>query len=267
VASAYLHGYRSEERDRLHRQAEVLAGKVHEGLPFASSRRLVELGCGVGAQSEILLRSFPALRLVGVDVSPGQVEAAARRLSDGYPGRAEFVCADARHTGLGMRAFDGAFVCWMLEHVSEPLAVLAEARRLLEDGAPIACCEVLNATLFVEPHCPALLAYWAAYNEHQAAIGGDPHVGAKLGNLLLAAGFREVRTEARTYHLDARAPEARRDMLAYFADLLLSAAPGLVESGRVTAAGIDGAMAELGGVARAPDGVFFYSFVRAVARA
>ncbi|MCL2447553.1 MAG: class I SAM-dependent methyltransferase, partial [Polyangiaceae bacterium] len=124
MSSTYLHGYRFEECDRLRRQAEFLASKVHEALPFASCRRLLELGCGVGAQSEILLRDFPSLHLVGVDVSPAQVEAASRRVGALYPGRTDFLCADARRTGLGGRSFDGAFLCWVLEHVSDPLAVL-----------------------------------------------------------------------------------------------------------------------------------------------
>jgi hypothetical protein len=174
---------------------------------------------------------------------------------------------DARRMDFGRGAFDGAFLCWVLEHVSDPDSVLAEVHRVLADGAPLVCCEVLNATLCVHPSSPHLAAYWSAYNAHQAAIGGDPYVGAKLGNLLTAAGFRSVTTEAKTYFLDGRDAEGRSDMFAYFADLLSSAAPGLIEAGRVAPHLIDAVRDELGAAGRAPDGVFFYSFVRAVARA
>jgi ubiquinone/menaquinone biosynthesis C-methylase UbiE len=267
VANAYLHGYRPEERDRLGRQAAFLAAKVHDGVPFAGCRRLLEVGCGVGAQSEILLRSFPDASLVGIDVSPDQVEAASRRLATAFGARAECRCMDARQMAFEASSFDGAFLCWILEHVADPECVLAEIRRVLAPGAPIVCCEVLNATLFIHPPSPNLGTYWAAYNEHQTAIGGDPYVGGKLGNLLLAAGFRDVTTRVQSYFLDARDPEARSDMIAYFDDLLLSAASGLIEANRIAPATVDAMRRELAAAGVAPDGVFFYSFVRAWALA
>jgi ubiquinone/menaquinone biosynthesis C-methylase UbiE len=267
VSAAYLHGYRPEERERLRRQAAFLAGKVHDGLPFASCRKLLEVGCGVGAQSELLLQSFPQVKLVGIDVNAAQVDTAAHRLGPAFGARAEFRCMDARRMAFEDRTFDGAFLCWVLEHVAEPEHVLAEVRRVLRPGAPIVCTEVLNATLFVHPPSPHLAAYWAAYNAHQAAIGGDPYVGAKLGNLLSSSGFREVATHAPPYFLDRRDPGARANMFAYFEDLLLSAAPGLVESGRVTPAIVEAMREELALAGRASDGVFFYVIVRAFARA
>jgi ubiquinone/menaquinone biosynthesis C-methylase UbiE len=267
VTDAYLHGYRPEERERLRRQAAFLAGKVHEGLPFAACQRLLEVGCGVGAQSEILLRAFPSVALVGIDVNAAQVETAARRLEHGFGARAEMRCMDARRMEFEGGTFDGAFLCWVLEHVADPGRVLAEVRRVLREGAPIVCSEVLNATLFVHPPTPHLARYWTAYNEHQLALGGDPYVGAKLGNLLGAAGFREVTTQVQSYFLDGRDPGGRADMVAYFAELLLSAAPGLVESGRVAPGVAEAMREELAAAGRAPDGVFFYSFVRAMARA
>jgi hypothetical protein len=173
---------------------------------------------------------------------------------------------DARRLELEARTFDGAFLCWVLEHLAEPERVLAEVRRVLQPGAPIVCTEVLNATLFVHPPSPHLAAYWAAYNAHQAALDGDPYVGAKLGNLLSTAGFGEIATQALPYFLDRRQPGARADMCAYFEDLLLSAAPGLVESGRVTPAIVEAMRQELVAAGSAEDGVFFYVIVRAFAR-
>jgi SAM-dependent methyltransferase len=221
----------------------------------------------VGAQSEILLRRFPSLALVGVDVNPEQVGAAARRVGPLFGNRAAFVEADAARLPFDEGTFDGAFLCWVLEHVADRRGVLAEVRRVVRPGSPVVCAEVHNATLFVHPPRPALVAYWAAFNAHQVALGGDPYVGAKLGNLLSTAGFRDVATEVRTYLLDDRAPEVRSDMFAYFADLLLSAAPGLIEAGRVAPSEAAALRAELASAATAPEAVFYYSFVRAVARA
>src|SRR5689334_2457852 len=63
----YLHGYTAGEEDRLRFQAAFLADAVHDRLPFRRCRALLEVGCGVGAQTEILLRHFPLLHVTGVD--------------------------------------------------------------------------------------------------------------------------------------------------------------------------------------------------------
>ena len=65
-APGYLHGFTPAERERLYRQARFLEFKVHDGLPYRRARQLIEVGCGVGAQTEILLRHFPELHVTGV---------------------------------------------------------------------------------------------------------------------------------------------------------------------------------------------------------
>ena len=145
--------------------------------------------------------------------------------------------------------------------------MLSEVRRVLAPGAPIVCNEVLNATFFIDPYSPNTLRYWLAFNDHQLSLGGDPFVGAKLGNLLQSVGYRDVSTEVRSFHLDNRAPGERAEFLAYWTELLLSGAPALLAAGKTTQEVVDGMTRELDVVARDPDAVFFYSFIQARARA
>jgi hypothetical protein len=106
-----------------------------------------------------------------------------------------------------------------------------------------------------------------AFNDHQMSLGGDPFVGAKLGNLLQSVGFRDIVTEVKTYFLDNRAPAERADMIAYWSELLLSGAPALLAAGKVSEEVVHGMTRELQRVARDPNAVFFYSFIQARARA
>src|SRR5438067_5321074 len=69
----YLHGYSDEERARLHRQARFLEPMVHDRLPFRRRRRLLEVGAGVGAQTEILLRHFPDIHVTGIEINDDQI--------------------------------------------------------------------------------------------------------------------------------------------------------------------------------------------------
>ncbi|XLM20011.1 methyltransferase domain-containing protein, partial [Chromobacterium piscinae] len=131
---------------------------------------------------------------------------------------------DAEDMDFPPASFDGAFLCWILEHVHAPERVLAEARRVLKPGARLYATEAMNATFFMAPYSANLQQYWLAFNDHQLAVGGDPFVGAKLGNMLLRLGFRDVETKVKTWHLDSREPHRRQQVLDYWAELLLSAA-------------------------------------------
>lgn len=261
----YLHGFTREEQERLYHQARFVEHRVHDRLPLRRCKRLIEVGCGVGAQTEILLRYFPDLHVTGVDRSEKNLARAREHLSGcaWSQGRYDLVLGDAERLQFGTDEFDGAFLCWILEHVSDPLRVLSEARRVLRPGSPIVVTEVQNASFFLDPYSPSTLNYWMAFNDHQIELGGDPFVGAKLGNLLQAVGYRDVQTDVRTIHLDNRNPGERADFLAYWTDLLLSGAEGLQEAGKVSAELVEAMKEELNRVAHDPNAVFFYAFVQA----
>jgi ubiquinone/menaquinone biosynthesis C-methylase UbiE len=267
--TGYLHGYSETERERLHRQARFLEPAVHDRLPFRRRRRLIEVGVGVGAQTEILLRHFPELYVTGVEINDAQL-AEARRFLATVPwatGRYAIVKSDATRLDFEPESFDCAFLCWILEHVSDPARVLGEVRRVLSPGAPIVCSEVLNATFFLDPYSPNTMRYWMAFNDHQLSLGGDPFVGAKLGNLLQSIGFRDVQTDVRSFHLDNRAPGERAEFLNFWTELLLSGAPSLIAAEKISQDVVDGMTEELARVGRDPNSVFFYAFIQARARA
>ena len=267
-SSDYLHGYTDAEQGRLLRQARITEDLVHEGLSFPGSVDLLEVGCGVGAQTAILLRRHPALHITGIDASRSNLAAAAGYLAT-QPDAAErftLVQGNAAELEFEDRRFDSAFLCFVLEHLADPLQVLCEVRRVLRPGSPVVCTEVQNETFRLSPPCSATLSYWGAYNDLQRELGGDPNVGAKLGDLLLRAGFRDVRSEALTVHLDGGQPAARAAFLDYWTELLGSAAPALLRAGRTGAAEVAAMQRELAALAEDPQGVFFYAGVRAWAR-
>ena len=264
----YLHGFTDEEEARLVRQARFVEHRVHDRLPLQRSRQLLEVGCGVGAQTEILLRRYPDLHVTGIEYSEANLARARERLT-GLPGaenRHELLHGDAQSMQFEADSFDAAFLCWVLEHVADPHKVLSETRRVLRSGSPVVVTEVQNASFFVEPYSPHTWNYWMAFNDHQLDLGGDPFVGAKLGNLMLSSGYSDISTEVRPIHLDNRVPGERAEFLEYWTELLLSGAPSLLDAGRVSKKVVDGMKHELRQVAHDPNSVFFYTFVQATAR-
>lgn len=101
---------------------------VAEYLKPARGERILDLGCGPGD----ILSLLPEVEYVGVDLSPGYLEAARRRFGD----RGRFVQADVRSLPvLDLRGFD-AIVSVGLAHHLDDQAAAGLARTAAELLAP-----------------------------------------------------------------------------------------------------------------------------------
>ena|SRR5437868_2028570 len=264
----YLHGFSHEEQERLHKQARFGEHTVYQNINLSNVRELLEVGCGVGAQSEIILRRFPDLRLTGIDRSTKQLAVAKQTLAKAAfaQGRFDLKEMDATAMEFPANSFDGAFLCWILEHVPDPIRVLSEVRRVLRPSSVVYITEVMNSSFFLDPYSPNVWKYWMAFNDYQIGQKGDPFVGAKLGNFLMQLGYHDIHTEIKTWFLDNRYPQARKDCVEYWEELLLSASEQLIAAEYVTPEIVEEMKKEMAKVANNPNAVFFYSFVQARAR-
>ena len=265
---SYLHGFSEKEQLRLRKQAKFGEHMIYQSMNLINVKELLEVGCGVGAQSEILLRRFPELKLTGVDLSTKQLEVARHMLAQAPYAKDRYSLKemDATHLEFQANSFDGAFLCWILEHVPDPIRVLSEVRRVLRPGSTVYITEVMNSSFFLDPYSPNVWKYWMAFNEFQLSQSGDPFVGAKLGNFLMQLGYRDIQTEIKTWFLDNRDPQSRKDSVEYWTDLLLSASEQLVAANYVSNDIVEGMKKEMSKVANDPNAVFFYSFIQASAK-
>ena len=148
----------------------------------------------------------------------------------------------------------------------DPRRVLSEIRRVLQPGGILYVTEVLNSSFFLDPYSPNVQKYWMAFNDYQYDQKGDTFMGAKLGNLLMQIGFRNIETEVKTWFLDNRHPQKRKEMIEFWSELLLLASDQLVAAKYVTQEIVDGMKKEMAMVANDPNAVFFFSFIQAKAK-
>lgn len=267
-STGYIHGYSAEEQNRLYQQARFLEDSLYEHVDFATAKKILEVGTGVGAQTEILLERFPHLTIQGFEWSQAQIKRAEKHLAKAIrAGRVSIDQGDAHRLPYGPNSFDGAFCSWFLEHVNDPVQVLREVRKVLRANGRIYCTEPMNATFFVHPYSPATLKYWFEVNDLQWILKGDPFVGGKLANYLLAAGYQNIKTEVKVDHFDNRAPKKRADHIEYWTQLLLSGSSDLLKTKRVTKREIAEMRTELERLKDDPDSVFFICWVQASAQA
>ena len=131
----YIHGYTDEEAQRLINQAEFLAPWVFDGVALDGVGTLLEVGMGVGAETRLLRARWPQLRVLGCDIADGQLAHARRVLADDIAaGAVELMRASASAVPLPSASADAAFVCWLLEHVDDPAAVMREVARVVRPG-------------------------------------------------------------------------------------------------------------------------------------
>lgn len=265
AAQTYVHGHDESEHRRLRDQAGALEALLHAGTTYPPGSTVLEAGCGVGAQTVVLARTSPQARIVAVDLSAGSIAEARRRVEASGCDNVLVLQADIFDLPLAEESVDHVFVCFVLEHLSDPLRALEVLRRLLRPGGTITVIEGDHGSAFFHPDDADARAAIACLVELQRRAGGDALIGRRLTRLLQQAGFARVRTAPRTVHADDGRRElgeafTRRTFAAMVAatrDAALRA--DLIEPARFDA-GIDALhrTAEIGGA-------FCYTFFKAVA--
>lgn len=158
---------------------------------------LLDLGCGPGSITAGLADAVAPGSATGVDLRPGS--------SEEHPG-VVFVTADVHELPFEDASFDAIFACCVLQHLSDPLAAVREARRVARPGAVIGLVDADWGGQLMYPEDPRL----DRALEVASAMRPDtsPYVGRQLRALLAEAGFVRCEGFARV-GVDATAEQTR----------------------------------------------------------
>jgi len=254
--ATYIHGTDAAEQHRLVELNRLTNGPFIEFLGVQPNSRVLEVGSGLGILAADVADAAPNVRVAGVELSSVQL-ATARH----HPGVA-FVQADAQALPVGDRAFDLAYARYVLEHVSDPGAVLAEVRRVLRPGGRVAVMENDVTLVRFDPSCPAFESIWAAFAIAQDQLGGDALVGRRLYRLLYDAGFSAIELSVQP-EVHWHGSPGWIPWVSNIIGNVESARSALLGRGLCSALEIDAAVDELRLLMRRPDGSSLWIWNRA----
>lgn len=260
----YVHGRSARESERLDYQASRLADLLHTGTRYPDGSTVLEAACGVGAQTVILARNSPGVDFVCIDISPESLAIAEARARAAGVTRASFRQADIYALPFPPACFDHIFVCFLLEHLQDPLLALRNLKEVLRPGGTITVIEGDHGSAFFYPESAAARQVIQCLIDLQARMGGNSLIGRELWHVLSDAGFSGVRVSPRQVYADGSSPESGEAVRNIFIAMVEGVRDQVVESGMVTREEWEQGIRDLYQTTER-DGSFCYTFFKAVA--
>ena len=265
MTRTYVHGYDPRENLRLQDQASTLVELLHADTAYPAGSRVLEAGCGVGAQTVTLAAHSPKACITSVDISETSVAAARQAVEAAGFRNVNFQQADIFHLPFGPGSFDHVFLCFVLEHLARPVEALQRLKAVLKPGGTLTVIEGDHGSTFFHPDSEAAHRAILCQVELQARAGGNARIGRQLHPLLQAAGFGQVRVSPRMVYVDSSKPGLVDGFTKKtFTAMIEGVRQPALEAGLCTAADFDRGVADLYRTAQA-DGVFCYTFFKAQA--
>jgi SAM-dependent methyltransferase len=115
------------------RWSRAIGEKFLSWLAPPADSRWLDIGCGTGAFSELILRSCAPTAVVGIDPSPAQIDYAR-----GVLPAATFQVADSMELPFGDNEFDVAASALVIHFIPDRAKAFAEMRRVLRPGGLVA---------------------------------------------------------------------------------------------------------------------------------
>jgi ubiquinone/menaquinone biosynthesis C-methylase UbiE len=266
MSEIYVQGYTPHESRRLQDQAATLVDLLNRDTVYPPGSRVLEAGCGVGAQTLTLAHNSPDAQITSIDVSAGSLVEARKRAETASVTNVQFRQADIFALPFARESFDHVFVCFVLEHLSHPVQALAALRVVLKPGGTITVIEGDHGSAYFHPDNEAAPKAIQCQIQLQKEAGGNALVGRQLYPLLVQAGFKAARVSPRMVYVDS----TRRDLAdgvirKTFTAMIEGVREAAIEAGMVTSKVFDAGIRALYRTAEA-GGVFCYTFFKAVAK-
>jgi SAM-dependent methyltransferase len=264
--NGYVHGYSARESERLADQAQTLTELLHHDTHYPVGSRVLEAGCGIGAQTVILAKNSPQAHITSIDISVESLKKAEENIKKQGFTNVTFRQADIFNLPFPPASFDHIFVCFVLEHLAEPLRALEQLRQLLKKGGTITVIEGDHGSAYFHPENKDAHRAIDCLVKLQQQMGGNALIGRQLFPLVAGAGFTDVQVSPRMVYVDSSRPALVEGFTKLtFTAMVEGVGPEVEKQGLMSRKAWKRGIAALYRTAET-DGVFCYTFFKAVAR-
>ncbi len=206
MSETYVHGYDERANVRLKDQADALVDLLHSDTSYPAGSRVLEAGCGVGAQTVTLAARSPGARFTSVDISADSLAEAKRRIDAAGLTNVQFQRGDVFDLPFEPESFDHLFVCFLLEHLARPVEALIALQRLIKPGGTVTVIEGDHGSTYFHPDSAAAHRAVQCQVDLQRAAGGDANIGRRVYPLMVDAGVEDVQVSPRMVYVDSSRP-------------------------------------------------------------
>jgi trans-aconitate methyltransferase len=263
---AYVHGYSEREAERLGDQARTLTELLHHDTRYPAGARVLEAGCGTGAQTVILAKNSPEAEITSIDISPDSIRRAGERVRAEGISNVTFRTGDLFSLPFAPESFDHVFVCFVLEHLADPKGALAALRPLIRPGGTITVIEGDHGSAYFHPKSAAADAAIRCLVALQQEAGGNALIGRELYPLTVSAGYVDVNVSPRMVYVDASRPALVEGFTKQtFTAMVEGVRDTVLLRGMMSHGDWERGIADLYRTC-GPDGVFCYTFFKATGK-
>ncbi|HEY5291686.1 MAG TPA: methyltransferase domain-containing protein, partial [Burkholderiales bacterium] len=203
--------------------------------------------------------------ITSIDVSEASVVEARKAVQAAAINNVTLRQADIFHLPFPPESFDHVFLCFVLEHLAQPVEALKALKHVLKPGGTITAIEGDHGSAYFYPDSDYARRAVRCLVELQARAGGNALIGRALYPLLGEAGFAEVHVSPRMVYVDASKPDLVEGFTRKtFTAMIEGIRKPSLDSAIMTEADFDKGIADLYRTAEA-DGVFCYTFFKASA--
>lgn len=262
----YVHGYNQREKIRLQDQASTLVDLLHSDTFYPDGSRVLEAGCGVGAQTVTLARNSPGAHITSVDISDSSIKEAREKIERAGYTNVDFRKADIFNLPFEPESFDHIFVCFVLEHLARPVEALTCLQTFLKVGGTITVIEGDHGSTCIYPDNPASHKAIQCQVKLQKEAGGNANLGRALYPLLDKADFCAIDVSPRMVYVDSSRPQLVEGFIKNtFTAMIEGVRESSINKGLIDPETFDEG---IGGLYRTTeaDGVFCYTFFKAIAK-
>ncbi len=260
----YVHGYTERESNRLEDQANCLNEIIHHDTIFPRNSIILEAGCGVRAQTQIVASMNPDSKFISIDISEDSISKAKELIKQKNINNVDFQIGNILDLDFPDEYFDHILICFVLEHLPNPSKALKSLKRVLKKGGTITLIEGDHGSAYFHPYSPFAQAVINVQVELQARSGGNALIGRQLYPLLVESSFKNCKVSPRIVYVDSSKPVFVEGFTRNtFTAMIEGTREKAISSSLIDEASFDRGISDLYRTSQ-QDGVFCYTFFKGI---